>query len=56
MVIPCFSESEIDTGNDIPGISSNILNISNRKNHCTRYIKNMWQPASINLNFCEGKT
>ena len=30
-VIPGFSESESDIGNDTPSISSDVLNISNRK-------------------------
>ena len=56
MVIPGFSEREIGIGDDTPDILSKILGTSNRKNHYTRYIKNMQQPASINLNFREGKT
>ena len=31
IVIPGFSKSESDIGNDIPGISSDILGTSNRK-------------------------
>ena len=53
--MPGFSESELVTGNDIPGISRVILGISDR-NQYTRYIKNMSQPASIYLTFREGKT
>ena len=55
ILIPGFSESELGTGNDIPGISRDILGISDR-NQYTRYIKNMSQPASIYLTFREGKT
>ena len=49
IIIPGFSESESDIGNDILSISSDTLSISNRKNQYTRYIKNMWQLASISL-------
>ena len=44
-----FLESEIDIANDIPIISSYILGISNRKNQYTRFIKKMWQWASIDI-------
>ena len=41
IVISGFSESESDNGNDIPGISSDIMSTSNRKKGYARYIKNM---------------
>ena len=47
--MPGFPESESKIGNDITGTSSNILGISNRKNRFSRYVKNMWQPASNRL-------
>ena len=37
IVIPGFSDSESDTGNDIPSVSSDIFGISNRKNRYTRF-------------------
>ena len=37
IVIPRFSDSESDIGNDIPSISNDILGISNRKNRHIRY-------------------
>ena len=41
IIIPGFSDSDSDTGNDIPSISSDILGISYRKNRYNRFIKNM---------------
>ena len=41
IVIPSFSESQIDNGNDIPSISSGIILITNRRNRCTSFIENM---------------
>ena len=51
IVTPGFSESESDIGNNIPGVSSDILGISNRKKRYTRYINNMWQSTSIYVAF-----
>ena len=47
IVIPGFSDSESDIGNDIPSISSDILGISNRKNRYTRFIENMFHISDI---------
>ena len=47
IIIPGFSDSESDIGNDIPSISSDIIGMLNQKNRYTRFIKNMWQSASI---------
>ena len=38
IIIPGFSESESDIGNDIPSISNVLLGISNRKNRYTRHV------------------
>ena len=47
VITPGCSESESDIGNNIPGIPSDTLGISNWKKQYTTYIKNMWQLASI---------
>ena len=45
-MLPGFSESESDTGNNIPSMSNDTLGISYRKNWKNRFMKNMWQSAS----------
>ena len=47
IVIPCLLEYKSDIGNDIQSVSSKKLAISNQKNRYKRFIKNIWQSASI---------
>ena len=47
IVIPRLLEYKSDIGNDMQSVSSKKLGISNQKNRYKRFIKNIWQSASI---------